>query len=115
MKRRAKRGFMLVELLMVATVLGVGLFAVFQAMSSAWRTHRAAGDSFEASLALGEKTWAWRRAGVLPPRGSDETDEDRRWDWTVEKRDALGETLSLSLSWTAGGRRRALEVYDHRS
>lgn len=114
MKPRASSGFLLVELLIAVAVLGTGLFAVFRAMSSALRTHQAAGDAFEASLALGEKTWEWRQTGTLPPEGSDGRKDGWIWAPKVESRNPLGQDLSLTVSWTAGGRKRSQEAHDHR-
>lgn len=112
---KGARGFMLLELMLAVAVLGVGLFSVFRAMSSALKTHQAAGDAFEASLALGAKAWEWRQTGAFPRTGPDETDS--RWTWAsdVVSEDPSGETLSLALSWTSRGIPREAKTYDHRA
>lgn len=83
---------MLLEVLLSALILTVGVFALFGSFSSARRMAKAEEEWTRAVFLLEAGTWAWEKTGKWPP-----TDGNLRHD-EVQDKSARRGTLFVRLS-----------------
>ncbi len=126
--RKIVKGFLLFEVMVAVSVVGIGMAVVLQTISSSLAAGRMAGDYFLAGSLMSEKLWEINARGTVEPGATEGAfKEDARYHFTVTIEELFAETpepvvagavpqarslakVTIRVSWEHRGKAKSLSA-----
>ncbi len=126
--RKIAKGFLLFEVMVAVSIVGIGMAVVLQTISSSLAASRMAGDYFIAGSLMSQKLWEINARGTVEPGGIEGTfPDDARYEYNVAIEELFAESseptaqgaapqarslakVTVTISWKHRGKAKSLSV-----